>query len=109
MLKANNESRNLINNLENDKNSKENIIKSKTAELERLKQKLDNVSLSLKSSREDSDDDAKLKDVEILEILRENDELIEEQNYFMKWKVEVMKKLERVCICSYVNQITLAN
>ena len=74
-----------------------------------MKQKLDNVSLSLKSSREDSDDDAKLKDVEILEILRENDELIEEQNYFMKWKVEVMKKLERVCICSYVNQITLAN
>ena len=59
-----------------------------------MKQKLDNVSLSLKSSREDSDDDAKLKDVEILEILRENDELIEEQNYFMKWKVEVMKKLE---------------
>jgi len=108
-LKAHNESRNLINNLESDKSSKENLIKSKTAELGRLKQKLDDVSLSLKSSREESDDDAKLKDVEILEILRENDELIEEQNNFRKWKVEFMKKLESSVQFCKVNHICKLN
>merc|ERR1712098_726019 len=84
---------NIINNLERDKSSIENLVKSKTEDLERMKSKMDDVSSSLKNIREESDD-AKLKDAEILELLKENDELIEEQQSFFKWKKEIMKKLE---------------